>query len=92
MNTPKATSNRRFLYFLLDLIKYSDHFIIKNSQNKFKSTFGSDYLISKKMKLKLAKQAKQEPRKASFPWDLGFLFVQPIKSTDFRILKLLNRK
>ena len=31
------------------------------------------------MKLKLAKQAKKEARKGSFPWDLGFLFVQPIK-------------
>ena len=31
------------------------------------------------MKLKLAKQAKKEPRKASFPWDLGLLFVQPMK-------------
>ena len=31
------------------------------------------------MKLKLAKPAKKEPRKASFPWDLGLLFVQPMK-------------
>ena len=31
------------------------------------------------MKLKLAKQAKKEPRKASFPWDIGFLFVKTIK-------------
>ena len=31
------------------------------------------------MKLKLAKQAKKEPRKARFPWDLGLMFVQPIK-------------
>ena len=31
------------------------------------------------MKLKQAKQAKKEPRKASFPWDLGLLFVQPMK-------------
>ena len=31
------------------------------------------------MKLKLAKQAKKEPRKESFPWDLGLLFVMPIK-------------
>ena len=31
------------------------------------------------MKLKLAKQVKKEPRKASFPWDLGLMFVQPMK-------------
>ena len=36
-------------------------------------------LTQKKMKLKLAKQVKKEPRKASFPWDLGLLFVQPMK-------------
>ena len=31
------------------------------------------------MKLKLAKQAKKEPRKASFPWELGLLFLQTMK-------------
>ena len=31
------------------------------------------------MKLKLAKQVKKEPRKARFPWDIGLLFVQPMK-------------
>ena len=36
-------------------------------------------LTQKNMKLKLAKQIKKELRKASFPWDLGLLFVQPIK-------------
>ena len=36
-------------------------------------------LTQKKIKLKLAKQVKKEPRKARIPWDLGLLFVQPIK-------------
>ena len=36
-------------------------------------------LSQKKMKLKLAKQVKKEPRKASFPWDIGLLFVKPMK-------------
>ena len=36
-------------------------------------------LTQQKMKLKLAKQVKKEPRKASFPSDLGLLFVQPMK-------------
>ena len=31
------------------------------------------------MKLKLAKQVKQEPRKARFPWDIGLIFGNPIK-------------
>ena len=36
-------------------------------------------LTQKRMKLKLAKQVKKEPRKESFPWDLGLLFVQAMK-------------
>ena len=45
------------------------------------------------MKLKLAKQAKKEPRKASFPWDIGFLFVQPIKyALIFHNIEIYNRK
>ena len=75
LNAPEATSNHRFIFLMSYLIKYSDNFRIKNSQNHFKSTFGSAYLISQKMKLKLAKQAEKEPRKARFPWDLGFMFV-----------------
>ena len=69
----KTPPNRSFLYFLLHLIKNSEYFRIKYSQNHFKSTFGSAYLNSKKIKLKLAKQVKKEPRKARFPWDLGLL-------------------
>ena len=76
---PRALSNISFFYFLLHLIKTSKHVRITYAQNHFKSTFGSTYLNSKKIKLKLAKQVKKEPRKARFPWDLGFLFVQPMK-------------
>ena len=36
-------------------------------------------LTQKILLLKLAKQVKKEPRKASFPWDLVLLFVQPMK-------------
>ena len=35
--------------------------------------------LSKKNDVKLAKRAKREPRKARFPWDLGLLFVNPMK-------------
>ena len=79
MNAPESTSDSSFLYFMSELLKYSEHVKITNAQNHFKSTFGSAYLISTKMKLKLAKQAKKEPRKASFPWDIGLMFVQPMK-------------
>ena len=82
MNAPEATSDSSLLSLLSYLLKDSENVRITYSQNHFKSTFGSAYLISKKMKLKLAKQAKKEPRKASFPWDLGLMFVQPIKITD----------
>ena len=71
--------DRRFLSFLSYMIKKIKHVRITYSQNHFKSTFGSSYLNSKKMELKLAKKVKKEPRKASFPWDLGFLFMKPMK-------------
>ena len=71
-----------FLSSLSDLLNDSERVRIKNVQNHFKSTFGSAYFISKNNEIKLAKTVNMEPRKASFPWDLGFLFVQPIKSTD----------
>ena len=82
-----------FLSFLSDLLKNNEHVRITYTQNNFKSTFGSAYLISKKMKLKLAKQAKKEPRKASFPWDIGLLFVQPIKyALILQNIEIYNRK
>ena len=79
LSAPEATSDRSFLYFLSYLLKDSEHVRITNAQKHFKSTFGSAYLISEKMKLRLAKTNEREPRKASFPWDIGFLFVQPMK-------------
>ena len=82
MSAPKATLDSRFRSSLSDLLKEIEHVRIKNAQNHFKSTFGSAYFISKSNEIKLAKSAKKEPRKASFPWDLGLMFVHPIKSTD----------
>ena len=61
-------------------------------KNQFKSTFGSAYLNSKKMELKLAKQVKKEPGKESFPWDLGLLLVQPMKYALISIFIFYNRK
>ena len=69
----RPLSNNNFLSFLLHLLKTSKHVRITYAQKHFKSTFGSTYLNSKKIKLKLAKQVKKEP------WDLGLLFVQPMK-------------
>ena len=43
---------------------------------------GQPTLSQKIDEIKLAKSTKKEPRKASFPWDLGLLFVHPIKRTD----------
>ena len=53
---------------------------------------GQPTLSQKINEIKLVKPTKKEPRKAIFPWDLGLLFVLPIKITDCRILKLLNDK
>ena len=79
LNAPETTSDSKFLFFLSDLLKDSEQVRITYSQNHFKSTFGSAYLISQKNEVKLAKRAKKEPRKARFPWDLGLLFVQTMK-------------
>ena len=43
---------------------------------------GQPTLSQKINEIELVKPTKMEPRKASFPWDLGLLFVQPINSTD----------
>ena len=79
LNAPEATFEQQILLFSVTPDKKRNNVRIKYSQNHFKSTFGSAYLNSKKIKLKLAKQVKKEPRKASFPWDLGLIFGQPIK-------------
>ena len=52
---------------------------MKYTQNHFENTFGSAYFKPNKTELKLAKTVKKEPRKSSFPWDLGLLFVKPMK-------------
>ena len=89
----KELPKRSFLYFLLHLIKTSEHVIITYAQNHFNSTFGSDYFISKNNAVTLAKPAKKEPRKESFPCDLGLLFVHPIKVHWYcRILKIITVK
>ena len=51
-------------------------------QSTLRVPLGQPTLSQKINEIKLAKPTKKEPRKASFPWDLGLLFVQPIKSTD----------
>ena len=44
-----------------------------------KLTLGQPTLSQKNNEIKLAKTTNREPRKARFPWDLGLLFVHPIK-------------
>ena len=89
----RTLPNSSFLYFLLHLLKTSEHIRITYAQKHFKSTFGWAYLNSKNTKLKLAKQVKKEPRKARFPWDLGLLFVQPMKVHWYcRILNFITVK
>ena len=79
MNDPKATFEKNIILFLLCLLKYRDNVRIKYAQNQFESTFGSTYFKRNKTKLKLAKTVKREPRKASFPWDIGFLFGKTMR-------------
>ena len=49
-------------------------------------------LKQKKTKLKLVKMAKKEPRKASFPWDLGLMFVHPMEYALIAGFIFYNRK
>ena len=82
LSAPKATLDSSFLSSLSDLLNDIERVIITNAQNHFKSTFGLAYFISKNNEIKLAKTTNREPRKARFPWDIGLIFVQPIKITD----------
>ena len=75
---PKATFEPQLLLFLLYLIKNSELIRMKYSQNHFGRTFGSACFKPKKAKLKLVKKVKKEPRKASFPWDVGLPLGKPI--------------
>ena len=79
LSAPKATLDSSFLSSLSGLINDSEWIIITNYPNHFKSAFGSAYFKPKKGKLKLVRTVKKEPRKARFPWDIGLMFVQPIK-------------
>ena len=66
---------------------------MKYAQKHFESTFGSAYFKPNKTELKLPKTVKKEPRKASFPWDLGLLFVHPMKYAliaGFNLFKIEN--
>ena len=93
LSAPKDTLDSSFLSYLSDMLNESECIRITNFSNHFKSAFGSAYFISKINEIKLAKPMKKEPRKASFPWDLRLLFVQPIKSTDIaEYWNLLFRK
>ena len=93
LNAPEATSEQQLPLFISKLIKTKNHIRMKYSQNHFNITFGSAYFISKNNAVKLAKLVKKEPRKAIFPWDLGLLFVQPIKVHWYcRILNFITVK
>ena len=58
LNTPEATFEQQLPFFLSNLLKTSKHNRMKYAQKHFKSTFGSAYLNSKKMNLKLARHVK----------------------------------
>ena len=60
---------------------------MKFSQTHFKSVLGHHTSYQKKLCKKLLKGAnlvlQKEPRKESFPWDLGLLFGQPMRYAVF---------
>ena len=56
-----------------------------------KSPFGQPTLNQTKLRYKLAKTMKKEPRKEIFPWDLGLLFGKPMRYemiSRFNIFKI----
>ena len=75
----KSHFGQKIPFFSVRPAKWQQVTRITNSPKHFKSAFGSAYFISKINEIKLAKPTKKEPRKASFPWDLGFLFGNPIR-------------
>ena len=87
LNAPKATFKQQLLFFLLCLLKDSEHVRMKCAQKHFGSTFGSAYFKPNKTTLKLAKTVKKEPRKASFPWDIGLLFGNPMQ---YALISIFN--
>ena len=63
------------------------------SQITLRVPLGQSILSQKNDEIKLAKPMKKEPRKASFPWDLGLLFVKPIKyALILQNIEIYNRK
>ena len=86
---PEKTSS----YFMLYLLKTRNIITVKYSQNYFEITFGWTNFLPKNSKLKLVfNEAEKEPRKESFPWDLGLILVQPIWSTWIFEYKFLYSK
>ena len=56
----------------------------------FKVPLGQPTLNPKETKLNLVKKVKKEPKKASFPWDLGLLFGQPMRYASIAGFNLLK--
>ena len=48
-------------------------------KSTLKLPLGQPTLNQTKIELKLAKTVKKEPRKASFPWDIGLIFWKPMR-------------
>ena len=79
LNAPEATSEQQLPFFLSNLLKKESISTLNMPKITLRVPLDQPTLTQKKMKFKLAKQVKKEPRKARFPWDIGLLFVHPIK-------------
>ena len=82
LSAPKATLDSSFLSSLSDLLNDSKWIIITNSQNHFKSTFGSAYFISKNNEIKLAKLTKRNQEKQAFLGILACFLCIQLNCTD----------
>ena len=78
LDGPKATLEQQLLLFLLYLLKKAILLEWNMPKITLKVPLGQPALNQKKAKLKLVKKVKKEPRKASFPTNLGFPLGNPM--------------
>ena len=78
----ESENGQSLILFFVRLAEKQQAIKIKCAQTHFKSVLGHHASYQKKLSKKLLKGAnlvlQKEPRKARFPWDLGFIFGKPI--------------
>ena len=84
----ESENGQSLLLFLLDLVKNSEKLKSNVPKHTLKVFWVTTLVTEKKLSKNLLSWGnlvlqKKEPRKESFPWDLGFLFGQPMRYALF---------